>query len=57
MKISIGDNNKIKNSNIGIRKNAVGKTTNKLFVDIIKGLAITVIGGIIVGVILYHILK
>ncbi len=54
MKIKIGNNNKIKDSNIG-DNNTIKKedNTNQVLIDIFVGLIVTVIGGLI----LYFITK
>lgn len=54
MKIEIGDKNRIKNSNIG-NNNTINKDnkSKKVIVDIIVGILVTVIGGLI----LYHLTK
>lgn len=48
MKIEIGNGNKIKNSNIG-KNNKIEseKTSNKILIDILVGLFVTIVGGII----------
>ena len=53
MRIEIGDKNKIKNSNIG-NNNTINKDDkSKKIVDIIVGILVTVVGGLI----LYHLTK
>ena len=54
MKIEIGDKNKIKNSNI-VNNNTINEDdkSKKVVVDIIVGILVTVIGGLI----LYHLTK
>ncbi len=55
MKISIGNNNKIKNSNIGTN-NKIEKDESKgknFLIDVLVGIFVTVVGGII----LYFITK
>ena len=48
MKIEIGDKNKIKNSNIGINKTVEKQSNkNKIIIEIITGIIITVAGGLI----------
>lgn len=48
MKIEIGNRNKIKNSNIG-KNNKIEseKNSNKILIDILVGLFVTIVGGII----------
>lgn len=48
MKIKIGNGNKIKNSNVG-KNNKIEREqmTNKILIDILVGLFITIVGGII----------
>lgn len=54
MKIEIGNKNKIKNSNIGSNNKIENeKNSNKILIDILVGLFVTIIGGII----LYFITK
>lgn len=52
MKIEIGDNNKIKNSNIGNNNQKTDK--NNKILEIIIGIVITVIGGILLAIILKY---
>ena len=54
MRIEIGDKNKIKNSNIG-NNSTINKDdkSKKVIVDIIVGILVTVVGGLI----LYHLTK
>lgn len=46
MKIEIGNKNKIKKSNIG-NNNSINKSNN-ILIDILTGLFITIVGGVIV---------
>lgn len=48
MKVEIRNGNKIKNSNIG-KNNKIEseKTSNKILIDILVGLFVTIVGGII----------
>ncbi len=53
MKIEIGNNNKIKNSNIG-NGNAINKDKKtNVIIDVLVGLFVTIVGGLII----YYITK
>ena len=48
MRIEIGNKNKIKNSNIGNNNKIENeKNSNKILIDILVGLFVTIVGGII----------
>ena len=49
MKIEIGDNNKIKNSNIGANNKIVKEDKGKnILIDILVGLFVAIVGGVVV---------